>query len=414
MYSVLLPAAVAALSYSASVSAGAIQTCPTTDVCYSVAVPDSSAASDSGNIYFQITAPTTYSWVALGTGTHMDASNMFVMYQDGAGNVTLSPRAGTDHTTPSEDTSSDAAQLTLLAGSGVSGDTMTANVLCSNCNSWEEGTLNLAGTSTSWIAAWKSGSSLATTDKDAKISQHDDTSQFTLDLTQATITTDANPFTGNTTTTSASTTAGSSSTTQANPKMLVYIHGVIMTAVMVFLYPMGSMLMPLFGKWFIHAGWQLFAYVLMWAGFAVGVVVAQDLFIICHVQNFKSTHTQLGTAIVALFGIQPVLGWLHHMHYVKYQQRGIISYVHIFYGGALIMLGIINGGLGLKLASAPTYLISAYAIASCVVLVVYTAVKAVSFARAQRHRPDMVRKMSKGSAHSESHELPNRTYRRME
>ena len=61
-------------------------------------------------------------------------------------------------------------------------------------------------------------------------------------------------------------------------------------------------------------------------------------------------HPIIGIVVVALLGLQPVFGWLHHRHFTKHQGRGIISHIHIWYGRALILLGVINGGLGLQLA----------------------------------------------------------------
>lgn len=58
----------------------------------------------------------------------MANSNMFIVYTSGSGNnVTLSPRSTTSHQAPSPN---DAAQVTLLEGSGVSNGVMTANVRC--------------------------------------------------------------------------------------------------------------------------------------------------------------------------------------------------------------------------------------------------------------------------------------------
>jgi uncharacterized protein (DUF2062 family) len=57
-------------------------------------------------------------------------------------------------------------------------------------------------------------------------------------------------------------------------------HGVLMAIVWIFMYPVGAMLMPLLGKWFLHAGWQFVAFGAMWAGFALGVLLAQDFGIV--------------------------------------------------------------------------------------------------------------------------------------
>jgi hypothetical protein len=71
--------------------------------------------------------------------------------------------------------------------------------------------------------------------------------------------------------------------------------------------------------------------------------------------------------VVILLAIQPVFGWLHHAHYRKVGKRGAFSYIHVWYGRVLILLGIINGGLGLLLADRTS---GAWLIAYCVVAAV--------------------------------------------
>jgi hypothetical protein len=274
---------------SSAANGDTVQSCHGNNVCYKIGVPTSSASAGTGNIYFQISAPDTLQWVALGTGSGMDGSNIFLMYQDGKGNITLSPRAGSpEGSQPTLDTSNTAAKLTLLAGSGVSGGTMTANVVCSNCNTWTDGgTMSLSSTSSGWIGAWKTGKALNTTSKSASISQHDDTATFAVDLTKATISSDSNPFVTSAATNSSgstgSTGSGSGSDSDsgvvvaAKPSATILAaHGVIMALVMVVLYPLGSLLMPVLSNWKAHAGWQMIAFALMWVGFGLGVQAANE------------------------------------------------------------------------------------------------------------------------------------------
>ena len=111
-----------------SIAAGYATNCPTPNICYSLAIPDSTAQSGSGDIFFSVTAPDNLQWVALGQGQGMNGANMFVFYQSGDGtNVTISPRAGVGRVQPRLNRN---PQLTLLAGSGVFGGKMTANVKC--------------------------------------------------------------------------------------------------------------------------------------------------------------------------------------------------------------------------------------------------------------------------------------------
>ncbi|KAK8044288.1 hypothetical protein PG993_004312 [Apiospora rasikravindrae] len=394
-------------SYAALTHAATQQTCPTTDVCFAVGVPEASASSDSGNIYFQISGPTSYSWIALGTGTRMADSNMFVMYQDGSGNVTVSPRQGTNHQMPVEDTSSTAAKLTLLAGSGVidGGKTMRANVACSNCNSWANGgSMQLSSSSTPWIAAWKAGDSLATKDKDASISRHDDYGTWNYDLTKATVSSDSNPFVNAQSGGSSSSgpnggpggsgvpggsgpgvipSGGGFQSAREEITRLQRAHGIIMALVFVILYPIGSILMPLLGNWIAHAAFQFLNFVLMWVGFGLGYVLSQKTFM-----GFRETHTVFGTVIVCLMVLQPIGGYLHHLYYVKHQRRGVVSHVHIWYGRALMVLGVVNGGLGIELvrnnAGGGTGLVVAYSVVAGVIGLLYIAVKGFASFRKRR------------------------------
>ncbi|KAK3937179.1 hypothetical protein QBC46DRAFT_16871 [Diplogelasinospora grovesii] len=423
-----LSAAALLLLCAGVIHGSTLQYCPSNagSVCYSVGVPTSSASSGSGNIYFQISAPTSYEWVALGTGSSMAGSNIFLMYQDGSGNLTLSPRRGANHVEPQLDTSSTAAKLTLLAGSGVSsdGNTMVANVKCANCETWSGGTLSLTSSSSGWIAAWKQGSSLATKSQSANIAQHDDTATFQLDLTKATVSSDSNPFVGSSSSSSGSgsgsgTGSGSGSgsdsgsgvtvvsASKLNNTVLV-AHGVIMALVMAALYPLGSVLMPLLGKWWVHAAWQTVTFCLMWVGFGLGVQTAMDRSML-----FQQAHTILGTVVTCLLVVQPVLGLLHHRHYLAHKSRGLVSHAHIWYGRTLIVLGIVNGGLGLQLALAPNSLIIAYSVVAGVIFLCYIATKLLT--GRQRQLGGGTRKDGTGSprstgGRSSSREVPRRPY----
>ena len=99
-----------------------------TQITFKLNIPANTASSGSGDIFFQLSAPTSYEWVALGQGRNMVGSNIFVVYTSKDGkNVTLSPRLATRYDEPQFNRD---AQVTLLEGSGVSGGRMIANVRC--------------------------------------------------------------------------------------------------------------------------------------------------------------------------------------------------------------------------------------------------------------------------------------------
>jgi hypothetical protein len=360
------------------------------DVCFRMAVPEATAQSGSGNFYFQMRAPSSYAWLGLGTGTGMNGANIFLMYQDGNGNVTISPRSGSGHVEPQYDPNG--ADLELLEGSGVVDGEMIANVRCSNCNRWDGGSLDFSGTG-NFISAWRRGS-MSSSELDAGISVHDSRLTFNLDLSTAQVSTDAavNPFvssgggnnnddggdggddgddnnnnnngpgSGN-----GPISIGGDSSSDSNPKLIV--HGVLMAVTFVALYPTGAFLQPLLKKWFLHAGWQMVAFIIMWIGFGFGYVLAQDFGML-----FKNTHTILGTVVCSLMCLQPILGFLHHQHFLKHHNRGAVSYAHIFYGRSLMIIGIVNGGLGLQLANAPNQATIAYIVVTVALFLVYAVI----------------------------------------
>lgn len=271
-------------------SAATSSFCPTSGVCFEWGVPDATAKAGSGDIFFQLKAPTSWQWIGLGIGTSMPDSNMFIMYQDGKGNVTLSTRPGANHVMPTFKARSD---VELLAGSGVVGGNMVANVRCGNCTN-----LDFSGQS-NWISAWKSGDALDSTNPAAIISQHDSMTLFQVNLGKASISSDSNPFSGSSASNSGSSSGNNSgsssgdgdgdsdgngnggavsgvSSSSTPSQTLPTAHGFIMSVVFVILYPLGSSLMPLIGKWYIHASWQTIAFLLMWAGFGIGVFIARQ------------------------------------------------------------------------------------------------------------------------------------------
>lgn len=70
-----------------------------------------------------------------------------------------------------------------------------------------------------------------------------------------------------------------------------------------------------------------------------------------HPQIFNITHVLFGTVIFGLFLLQPIFGIIHHMRYVRTQRRGFFGYLHTWYGRIVMLLGVVNGGLGFQLAA---------------------------------------------------------------
>ncbi|KAK5659321.1 hypothetical protein OQA88_1414 [Cercophora sp. LCS_1] len=135
---------------------------------------------------------------------------------------------------------------------------------------------------------------------------------------------------------------------------LAKAHGIVMGLAFVIAMPLGAFLVRTlrckYTVW-IHAVCQLTAVVLMVTGLATGIRLAKIIDML-----HDNSHTILGTAIVAGLFLQPFLGYIHHRRYLKTKRPTAWGAFHVWYGRALIILGIINGGLGLQLASeSPAY-----------------------------------------------------------
>jgi hypothetical protein len=331
--------------------AAVLSTCPETDVCYSLNVPEQSASSSSGDIYFQLSAPTTYSWVALAQGTAMSNANMFVMYSSADGqNVTLSPRNTSGHVMP---TYNMAADVSLLEGSGISNGRMTANVRCGNCDRWGKGTMSLQGGNSNWLHAHSQGSPINSDDPSVPISQHDGMGSFQWDLSRATGGSGGNPFINASSSTVTTTGAqGQNSwerlSTQTQMRY-VQAHGALASIAFVAILPIGAILVRLasfHGLLWTHASLQIFGYAVFIAAAGLGLFIAKGG------AHLHEPHAIIGMILLGTLFIMPFLGTIHHKMYQKVQKRTAWSYGHIFTGRAIIILGMINGGLGLQLAAA--------------------------------------------------------------
>jgi hypothetical protein len=112
----------------------------------------------------------------------------------------------------------------------------------------------------------------------------------------------------------------------------------------IIIFPLGGIIIRLFsfkGLVFVHAGIQALGWLVFIAAFGLGLYNAINL-------DYVSTrHVILGLVVFALFVFQPMLGLLHHLRFRKTGARGIFSFIHIWIGRVAIILGMINGGLGL-------------------------------------------------------------------
>ncbi|KAH6718586.1 hypothetical protein BKA61DRAFT_595979 [Leptodontidium sp. MPI-SDFR-AT-0119] len=361
---------------------------------YSIGIPSGSSISSTstGPLYFHLEAPTSYQWVALGIGSQMAGATIFVMYADGNGNITLSGRRGTGQVEPRADSALQAG-LELLEGTGIANGVMVANVRCTTCRLQS----SASSSNSPWIAAWNTGSAIDSTSTSATLRQHAGNNRVTaqVDLSQASISSDSNPFISGSTTTPGTTGSGSSPTTAStstptsqsggkgsgdddgnssddskgngssntNTSGVTFggtnfnaitdyqkAHGIVMGVVVVLLFPFGAIFVRMGGSGIVHGVLQLLSLCALLVGLGLGVKLGN-----LRSMNFASTtHLLCGLIIVGLFLLQPIFGIIHHIQYKRNLARAGVSHLHIWYGRILMILAVVNGGFGLRLAANTT------------------------------------------------------------
>ena len=89
---------------------------------------------------------------------------------------------------------------------------------------------------------------------------------------------------------------------------------------------------------------------------------------------------------------QPILGYIHHLRYKRYQAASPYTHVHVWLGRVLVTLGLIDGVLGWLLAGKKAGTIVAYCIVAGGVWVSWIAVVVCAAKRRKRvkvQRDDM-------------------------
>ncbi|OQE34668.1 hypothetical protein PENCOP_c016G00436 [Penicillium coprophilum] len=336
------------------------------EITYSFNVPNNTAKSNSGPIYFQMNSTRQVQWFAIGQGRQMAGANMFVVYTSG-NNVTVSPRSGVGEIQPLYNKD---AQVTVLNGSGVHDGVITANIRCDTCLKWNGGTENVNSSSSPWIWAIKYGESLNSRNLSEDIKHHDDHGVMIIDLQRATGGSSSNPF--------AQLDRVSISPSEEDPQYAAFrntirkkktAHAVLMILAFVVMFPFFALGLHIFpSRWTvkIHGTFQHLTLAVAIAGLGVGVSMARQIELI------DTYHTILGIIIVASLALfQPAMGMLQHIFFRKTGRKGPFAFMHRWFGRFIMILGIINVGLGFKLAQGPRGAVITTCVVASIIAMVY-------------------------------------------
>ncbi|RHZ55405.1 cytochrome and DOMON domain-containing protein [Aspergillus thermomutatus] len=319
---------------------------------------------NSSDVYFHLSGPTSYSWVAVGTGQEMKNSLMILLYSDASGkNVTVSPRLCTGETEPVYASS---LAVDLLPGTGIANGFMTVNGRCSNCTKWNTGSLDLQSTSQPWIFALgpHSGANavLRSDSKTASIERHSKYGRFSMDMTRATGGSGGLP--DSYTSSIGSSLDGGVSNDSNWPAV---IHGVALCGAFILLMPTGVILLrvaPGSVRW--HWLNQTLASVIAIIGVLIGFWLST---MYTRSQSFNSSHQVIGILVAIAMIAQWGIGFWHHRLYKLRQAPTNYGVFHRYFGHIVMFFAIVNGGIGLKWSSASTGTIIGYSIAVAIVCI---------------------------------------------
>jgi hypothetical protein len=138
----------------------------------------------------------------------------------------------------------------------------------------------------------------------------------------------------------------------------------------------------------IHAPLQVLNIILVIVGLALGVRLAKPL------ELTAGYHQVIGYVLVGIIlSAQPILGLLQHMHFRKTGTRSGMGVGHKWLGRVVIMVGIVNGGLGMRQSGpvgdswVPNYAPVAYSVVAAVIFVLYVGVVVGTALRKKNVRP---------------------------
>ncbi|KAI9823260.1 MAG: hypothetical protein M1826_000203 [Phylliscum demangeonii] len=331
------------------------------NLTFALNVPNNASADD---MFFYLSGPVSNSYIAVGIGSEMAGALMFIAYPGADGRkAVLSPRIATDEIEPVY--TSD-VQVDVLDGSGVSGGILTVMGHCHHCRTWKGGKLDFQSTTQPWIYAIGHDDGLHSDSVTARLRQHVKFGDFSLDMRQAT----GEPGVPNAANVTAA--AAARDGNQGADSATRTMHALFMLFVFVIMFPVGALFLRLFGMVRAHMLTQLGGVLIVIVGSALGIKLST---VYDKSKNFRSGHQIIGLVVLCVIISQAALGLIHHRLYLKNhdQRKSPIRWAHRIIGPLVILLGIVNGGIGFDFANSSRSRIVIYVIIVVLLNLVFAA-----------------------------------------
>jgi Cytochrome domain of cellobiose dehydrogenase len=315
-----------------------------------------------------LTRSSPLGWTAIGAGNVMKGSLMFIVYGDpnSSESPIVSIRTSEGHHQPKLISKADAggADIRVLRADWVpstegftpSNPLYVAKIslVCYSCHLWPGTEISATSRSQPWIWAWNSRQDIPVYSYDAHLDMHKHHAgnggwgNFYVDMARSINTAKSAPSLPPIRPQTA--TLGASDLPLDREGMLNWIisepkvraHGFIMTVVFLALFPLGTFAMRSRSAKSFKYHWviQLTASILAVIGIFNGLLIDPVIW---------TVHQAVGITLVVALGAQGILGWRHHVGFVKDRRRTWISHAHVWLGRSIIVAGWSNIVTGMRL-----------------------------------------------------------------
>lgn len=330
-------------------------------------------SSDAYDMYLSmtVTRDSDLGWTAIGTGPVMAGSLMMIVYGDPDSEEppTLSVRTVEGHRQPKLLTSESAGgtDIRILEtswepvaqkDSRSPSPTFLAKValVCYSCTSWPgvgDHPISATATSLPWLWAWNDHQKFDNFSSDVHLKMHKHHSRdggwgnFYVDMSQSIDTSEKTPPSPPSIRPGVRTlgTTDKTSTAVTWPKLgpVAQAHGWLMGLTFLLFFPGGVVAMrsPTSRAFQYHWIIQLVASLCVAVGAILGIVMSRSI---------SSPHQIAGLVVSLTLDIQGILGWRHHMAFIRIKHRTWISHTHIWAGRLILIVGWLNVVSGMLLA----------------------------------------------------------------
>ncbi|KAF5559549.1 cellobiose dehydrogenase [Fusarium napiforme] len=317
---------------------------PDGDVAFAIDIGENA----NTEVYFSLRVKKNRSWGAVGLGSEDMPGALFLMVYKSrtTNNVTFSPRLAYGHYEPYF---WDEMDYEVLNTTGIIDDHMVATIRCkSGCRSWpshggQKGYLDVYDHNSKAVFAFGPKEDYYSDDTDAPLKYHAGYGSFSLDIKRTHGKSELPSLSDSTKD------VGSELiyATKAKPNWASPLHGVFMVLSIIFLMPIGVVLLRSGGwvKW--HALNQSIATLGVFAGFGIGVA---NSFYYQRSRSFDDPHQIIGFVVTGLLLGQFGLGVMHHTQYKRTQAPTKYGKFHLWVGRIILFLGTLNAFLGFTFA----------------------------------------------------------------